>query len=171
MQNMMERMMSMFQQMQGNQMQAEQSPLIQFCNQPEVQQPKTQRNLPSYQLQGFKPLRPETGNMADLSKDKDEDSTLPSLSMSEATGALLAVADTAVTAARAPGKQRNMKRPAAKPKAAAAKKAATKPKTAGLSFDSMSAARRLVARPNGCSKCRGKAGCTKSCWTKKTNPW
>ena len=172
MQNMMGMMMSMFQQaqlMQGNQMQAEQTPLIRFCNPPEVQQPQTQRSLPSYQLQGFQPFTHGQQNTEALSKDKAEDLPIGSLSMSEATGALLADADAAATHARAPGKRQNMKRPAAAPKAASTKKAAKKP--AGRSFESLSAAERVVARPHGCSKCRGKAGCTKSCWTKMTNPW
>jgi hypothetical protein len=180
-QNMMGLMMSMFQQaqqMQGNQMQAEQNPLIQFCNPPQLQQLQTQPSqlqqlqtqprLPSYQLQGFKPLTPGQENSAALNNDKAEDPTMGSLSMSEATGALLADADAAATAA-APGKRNKMKRPAAAPKAASTRKVAKKP--AGRSFDSLTAAQRLVARPDGCSKCRGKAGCTKSCWTKKTNPY
>jgi hypothetical protein len=179
-QNMMGLMMSMFQQaqqMQGNQMQAEQNPLIQFCNPPQLQQlqtqpsqlqqPQTQPRLPSYQLRGYEPLTPRQENSAALNNDKAEDPTMGSLSMSEATGALLADADAAATAAD--GKRKKMKRPAAAPKAALTKKVARKP--AGRSFDSLTAAQRLAARPDGCSKCRGKAGCTKSCWTKKTNPF
>ncbi len=30
---------------------------------------------------------------------------------------------------------------------------------------------RVLARPRGCSKCRGKAGCTPSCWRINTTPW
>jgi hypothetical protein len=29
----------------------------------------------------------------------------------------------------------------------------------------------LLARPNGCSKCRGKPGCSSSCWNANTTPW
>jgi hypothetical protein len=171
-QNMMGLMMSMFQQaqkMQGNQMQAEQNPLIQFCNPPQLQQSQTQPRLPSYQLQGFQPLTQRQENTAALNNDKAEDPTMGSLSMSEATGALMADADAAATAAADAGKRNRMRRPAAAPGAASTKRVAKKP--AGRTFDSLTAAQRVVARPEGCSKCRGKAGCTKSCWTKATNPW
>jgi hypothetical protein len=35
----------------------------------------------------------------------------------------------------------------------------------------VSAAARIRARPEGCGKCRGKPGCSPSCWRNGTNPY
>ena len=95
----------------------------------------------------------------------------PELDLATATAALMASADTAAAKAAA-----CKKRPAAsaKARAAAFKKrpaANAKSKAKKSGAHSMSAAARLKARPEGCSKCRGKPGCTLSCWLNGTNPY
>ena len=99
------------------------------------------------------------------------------LNLATATAALMASADAAAAAA-------SKKRPAASAKASSkAKAVALKKKPAargggeggggvgggGAHFPAPAA--RLRARPDGCPKCRGKPGCSPSCWRDGTNPY
>ena len=101
----------------------------------------------------------------DLSASNEE------LNLATATAALVASADAAAAAA-------SKKRPAATAKASGkAKAVASKKKPAarggvgggGAHYPDFAA--RLRARPDGCPKCRGKPGCSPSCWREGTNPY
>lgn len=163
-----------------------------------LQQQQRRDVLPQYQLRGFSPggsARPAPLALAGAGAgDAPTDATAgaaqhnsaagagagakddmpaanPELDLATATAALMASADTAAAKAAA-----CKKRPAAsaKARAAACKKrpaANAKSKAKKSGAHSMSAAARLKARPEGCSKCRGKPGCSLSCWLSGTNPY
>jgi len=169
-------------------------PLLQMA----LQQQQRRDVMPQYQLRGFSPrgyARPAPLALAVAGAgDAPTDATAgaaqhnsaagagagakddmpaanPELDLATATAALMASADTAAAKAAA-----CKKRPAAsaKARAAAFKKrpaANAKSKAKKSGAHSMSAAARLKARPEGCSKCRGKPGCTLSCWLNGTNPY
>ena len=88
------------------------------------------------------------------------------------TGSLVAAADAAAAKAA-------KKKPAASAKASGkAKAVACKKRPAargggggGGGAHPVSAAARIRARPEGCGKCRGKPGCSPSCWRNGTNPY
>ena len=158
-------MMAMFKQMQQGQGQSQgqgqqREALIQFSGPSRQTQLSLPSSLPSYQLAGFRPEEQKA-----LAGDEKEPEPPTDLHMSEATGALLAAAGAAGAGKKkgaAGAGKKTMKRPSA-----AGNKIKKRPAAAPARTD----AQRRAARPNGCSKCRGKPGCTKSCWAANTNPW
>ena len=108
----------------------------------------------------------------DRSPPANDSSVLP---LSTATAALVATAKQAVM--KKPGckapKSKQTQAPKAKAKAQAKAKAKSSAKAKGKAKAApvLDIKYRKRARPNGCSKCRGKVGCTESCFRSNTAPW
>lgn len=103
---------------------------------------------------------PADAGAGDAARADDASRALP---LSSATAALVATAKDAV-----------MKKPAcaaSKAKAKAKPKASGKAKAKAKAAPCLGVKYRKRARPNGCSKCRGKVGCTESCVRSNTVPW
>ena len=159
-----------------------------------------QRVLPQYQLRGFSPggsAQPAPLALADAGAgDAPTDATAGAAQHNSAAGAGakddlpaanaeldLATATAAlytgslVAAADAAAAKAAKKKPAASAKASGkAKAVACKKRPAargggGGGAHPVSAAARIRARPEGCGKCRGKPGCSPSCWRNGTNPY
>jgi len=145
------------------------------------QQQDRQQRIPQYQLRGFsakelalgdKPKDLPTATAAPLaSADAGSADKAPAIDLPTATAALVASASAASASKTGGGCK---KRPAANANARAKAKCKApkaKSKANKLGAPSMTKAARVKARPEGCPKCRGKPGCTPSCWKQGTYPW
>ena len=171
------------------------APLMQMAQL--MQRPQAQQRMPQYQLRGYD-ARPMALALEDKSTNEGAApeaaaASAPEAAAASAAGAAAATAAragaaevplldlpaaTAALVAVADAQAECKKRPAAKGKAStkttpakAKAKAKAPAKRKAVNAMPRTEEARLRARPDGCSKCRGKPGCTPSCWAMCTNPY
>ena len=170
------------------------APLMQMAQL--MQRPQAQQRMPQYQLRGYdaRPMAlaledkatnegaapeaaaasaPEAAaasaaGAAAATAARAGAAEVPLLDLPAATAALVAVAD-AQTCKKRPAANGKATAKTAPAKAKAKAKAAAKRKAVNAMPRTEEA--RLRARPDGCPKCRGKPGCSPSCWATGTNPY
>ena len=94
---------------------------------------------------------------------------VPLLDLPAATAALVAAADAQAECKKRPAAKGKANAKTTPAKAKAKAKAPAKRKAVNAMPRTEEA--RLRARPDGCPKCRGKPGCSPSCWATGTNPY